>query len=274
MTTRSNRRCSFPSTDRPTRARAPASPRGEEGRHVPAHAPGGELHALVGDQLRPAHRAVELELIEPSVEAALVEHVSARQPPHAVPLPEPAQAHHTALRAGAAADAAAFLDGEPVGEEPVEVELLGEDDQAGEAGAERGGEEAGVAVAAVVVGGGGVEVEVGGVEGAGEAEGVEEAGEGGAESIREREREGKSECDGMGSLVLWRREREREKGRGRLFGVFAACDDIVACARGSAIGSLLVCWAFLSSNSGGPLSPRGHFFYAFPHDFHTKYKHD
>lgn len=165
-----------------------ASPRREEGGKFSAHAPGGELHALVGDQLGPADGAVELELIEPSVEAALVEHVAARQPPHAVPFPQPAQAHHAAVGAFA---------GEPIGEEPVEVELLGEDDQAGEAGAEGGGEARGV-----VGGGGEVGVGIGGV-GAGEAEGAEEGGEGGAEVVDAGGEEGEEEeGDGIGGDVV------------------------------------------------------------------------
>lgn len=101
-------------------------PRNELGTDAPL----GKGHALVGDQRRPTERAVEVEVVQPAVEAAPMEHVAARKPSNLVPIPERALADD-ALADGIAI--AAVHDGVSVGDAAVVVELLGENDQAGEA---------------------------------------------------------------------------------------------------------------------------------------------
>lgn len=44
---------------------------------VAGHTPVRETHALIGNQRHPAERAVEVEVVEPSIEAFLVEDVAA-----------------------------------------------------------------------------------------------------------------------------------------------------------------------------------------------------
>lgn len=58
----------------------------------PVEEVGGEAAARVGDEVtvdegRAANRAIEVEVVEPSVEAALVEHVAAVEHTDLVPIP-------------------------------------------------------------------------------------------------------------------------------------------------------------------------------------------
>lgn len=84
------------------------------------------LRVVVGRLRGPAEGAVEVEVLEPAVEAFLVEDVGAGQPAHVVPLSEPVQADQAVhiRRVGAVR----------VGAVPVYDELLAEDDEAGQAG--------------------------------------------------------------------------------------------------------------------------------------------
>lgn len=117
--------------------------------------PGGELGSdpAVGGgaeirrgELEAAERAGEVELAEPAVEALAVEDVAAGEAADAVAVGEAAEADR-ALRPRGFGLAAG---GEKEGEGAVCGEAVGEDDEAGEAGSERGG----VAVVGVGVGGG------------------------------------------------------------------------------------------------------------------------
>lgn len=87
-------------------------------------------NALFLEEGRAAERAIEVEVVEPAVEAVLVEDVAAVEHADLVAVLQGAQAHH-AIGNGVGVVVA-------VGEEAVEVELIGEDDEAGEAGADGG----------------------------------------------------------------------------------------------------------------------------------------
>lgn len=92
------------------------------------HAPPRAVDVVVGDHRSAAERAAEVEVVEPAVEAVLVEDVAAREPAHAVPAGEAVEAHRAVgvrILVGAAA---------------VDGELVAEDDEAGEAGADDGDE--------------------------------------------------------------------------------------------------------------------------------------
>lgn len=103
------------------------APQREERDEVFTHAPLREAGVAVGNQREPAQGAAELHLIQPPVEAPLVEHVAAPQPAHPLPLPQLRQTNH-AVRTGRLLAVAAVV----VGEDPVRVLLLAEDDQAGQ----------------------------------------------------------------------------------------------------------------------------------------------
>lgn len=82
-------------------------------------------------QLGAAQRAGEIQLAEPAVEALAVEHVAAGEPPDAVAVRQAAQAHR-ALRPPVPPLRRAGEEGEG----PVGGEVIGEDDEAGEAGSD------------------------------------------------------------------------------------------------------------------------------------------
>lgn len=86
------------------------------------------VHALLVYERVAADRATEVELVEPPVEAVLVEEVAAVEHADAVAVFHGGQADD-AVGDGAVAVAAVVV---AVGEEAVEVELLGEDGEAGE----------------------------------------------------------------------------------------------------------------------------------------------
>ncbi|KAK8643567.1 hypothetical protein V6N13_012856 [Hibiscus sabdariffa] len=81
---------------------------------------------MIGFERGSTERAIKIEVVEPTIKAILVEHVAAIEFPHLLPVSQPAQAHDTI---GALSSAAVF-----VGESLVQVELLGEYHEGGEAG--------------------------------------------------------------------------------------------------------------------------------------------
>lgn len=86
------------------------------------------LDAVVGHDRRAAEGAVEVEVLEPGVEAVLVEHVAAGEPAHGIATGEAVEADN-AVRVG-------ILGAAGVGAAPVYAELVAEDNEAGEAGAD------------------------------------------------------------------------------------------------------------------------------------------
>lgn len=155
------------------------------------HAPPRGVRGLAGRRQRgPAERAVEVEVLEPPVEARLVEDVAAPELAHLLALPHRGEAHHAVGRPEAEArTAGGGGGGAAAGGEAVLVEVVGEDDEAGEAGADEAGVDGGV--------GGGA------VDGSGEAEGVEEGEEEGAEVADAAGDDGEEEeGDGAGGDVL------------------------------------------------------------------------
>lgn len=112
-----------------------------------------------------------------------MEDVAAPELAHLLALPHRGEAHHAVGRREATARGC----GAPAGGETVLVELVGEDDEAGEAGADEAG----------VDGGGGVG------DGSAEAEGVEEGEEEGAEVVDAAGDDGEEEeGDGVGGDVV------------------------------------------------------------------------
>ncbi|KAL0799602.1 hypothetical protein Bca101_054777 [Brassica carinata] len=99
---------------------------GREARdQIPPHATLRFGDATVGDQSRSTERTGEIETVKPSLQAPLVEHVSTLQLPHLLSLLQLRQTHHAAI--GTAAFASAT-----VREEPVQAQLIGEEDDVGE----------------------------------------------------------------------------------------------------------------------------------------------
>nr|VDD58836.1 unnamed protein product [Brassica oleracea] len=98
---------------------------------IPSHAPLRFGDATIGDQSRSTKRTCEIETVKPSLQAPLVEHMSTLQLPHLFSLPQLRQTHHAI---GTTAFASA-----PVREEPVQAQLIGEDDDVGESRGYDGG---------------------------------------------------------------------------------------------------------------------------------------
>lgn len=107
-------------------------PRGEPWDECRPHVPGSAIHVLNGGKGCPAEGAAEVAAVEPAVEADLVEHVAAGELAHVVPILEVAEADDAAVLIRGQSG------GETAGEGAVEVELIGDSDEAGEAGAEGG----------------------------------------------------------------------------------------------------------------------------------------
>lgn len=112
-----------------------ASPRREPGNKLGTDALLSKGHALVGDNRRPTEGAVEIEVVQPTIEAASVKHMAARKASNLVSVFEGALAHHTLGRTNHAGRTliAATYNGVSVGDALIKIELLGEDDQAGKA---------------------------------------------------------------------------------------------------------------------------------------------
>lgn len=146
-----------------------------------------------------------------------MEDVAAPELPHLLALPQRGEAHHAVGATGGGAARA--------GGDPVLVEVVGEGDEAGEAGADEGGVDGVGGVGGGAVGGSG---EAEGVE-----EGVEEGEEEGAEVVDAAGDDGEEEeGDGVGGDVVelalqhrrfddfdcvpagWRKERRRWRGLG------------------------------------------------------------
>lgn len=104
--------------------------RREPGEQISRDAPPRGAHVVVGGERRAAEGAGEVEVLEPGVEAVLVEHVSAVQPAHVVPTGQPVQADH-AVGVGDR-----IVGPVRVGADPIQGQLFAEDDEGGQAGAD------------------------------------------------------------------------------------------------------------------------------------------
>nr|GLL41585.1 hypothetical protein EUGRSUZ_G02229 [Ipomoea trifida] len=109
------------------------SPQGEPRQDVSGNALAREGHALLGDERKPADRAIELELVKPAIEALLMEDVPAVQLPDVVAVAEAVQAND-AIRAGGGLRTGSL---QPVRKHSVQIQLLGEHNDSGQAGTNR-----------------------------------------------------------------------------------------------------------------------------------------
>ncbi|KAF3431946.1 hypothetical protein FNV43_RR26682 [Rhamnella rubrinervis] len=135
---------------------------------VAADAPTRDGDALVCDERGSTERAIEVEVVQPAIEAVLVEDVTAREHANLVSVLQSAEANDAI--GGVAVIVAMVIVGVSVGEEPVEVELVGEDNQTGETRAYGARKTV-------------VDDDVVRIEGSREAKGVKEAKEDGTEVV-------------------------------------------------------------------------------------------
>ena len=70
------------------------SPPREPSEEVPTDAPGSEWDALIRNKRGPTQRTIKVKVVEPAIEAILMEHVTTIQLSNLVPISETAKAHH------------------------------------------------------------------------------------------------------------------------------------------------------------------------------------